>query len=108
MTPSDSVAIIAMYAQDVIPFFLKKKDGKGGIRGLARSMPTSSALDSVAKSLGKWRTTNPRIRVFQWFPAVCWREEHLLPLSVLSLKCSIIFYLMLFKCILYAPRGSDI
>lgn len=42
-----------MYAQEVIPFFLKKKDGSGGIKGLARSMPTSSALDNVAKFLGK-------------------------------------------------------
>ncbi|CDI74801.1 phosphoglucomutase/parafusin related protein 1, putative [Eimeria praecox] len=53
VTPSDSVAIIAQYAEKVIPFFMKSKDGKGGIKGLARSMPTSMALDSVAKKLGK-------------------------------------------------------
>lgn len=35
VTPSDSVAIIAAYAQQAIPYF------KGGIKGLARSMPTS-------------------------------------------------------------------
>ncbi|XP_026193927.1 phosphoglucomutase, cytoplasmic [Cyclospora cayetanensis] len=53
VTPSDSVAIIAQYAEKVIPFFMKNKDGTGGLKGLARSMPTSMALDSVAKKLGK-------------------------------------------------------
>ena len=53
VTPSDSVAIIAMYAEKVIPFFMKNKDGSGGLKGVARSMPTSMALDSVAKKLGK-------------------------------------------------------
>ncbi|KAL8275757.1 hypothetical protein Esti_000320 [Eimeria stiedai] len=52
VTPSDSVAIIAQYAERVIPFFMKNKDGSGGIKGLARSMPTSMALDAVAKKLG--------------------------------------------------------
>jgi len=40
------VAIIAHWA-DVIPYF--KKDG---IKGLARSMPTSKAIDFVAKRKG--------------------------------------------------------
>jgi len=42
VTPSDSVALIAANAQDAIPYF------KSGLKGLARSMPTSGALDSVA------------------------------------------------------------
>ena len=42
VTPSDSVAIIADWAH-TIPYF------KGGIKGLARSMPTSAAIDYVAK-----------------------------------------------------------
>lgn len=45
VTPSDSVAIIADWA-DVIPYF------KGGIKGLARSMPTSKAIDLVAQKKG--------------------------------------------------------
>lgn len=45
VTPSDSVAIIAANAQECIPYF------KNGLKGLARSMPTSSALDFVAKKL---------------------------------------------------------
>ena len=45
VTPSDSVAIIADWAH-VIPYF------KGGIKGLARSMPTSKAIDEVAKAKG--------------------------------------------------------
>ncbi|KAI6041318.1 hypothetical protein EDC04DRAFT_3060141 [Pisolithus marmoratus] len=46
VTPSDSVAIIADSA-DAIPYFKK-----GGVKGLARSMPTSKAIDLVAKKKG--------------------------------------------------------
>ena len=42
VTPSDSLAIIVDNA-DLIPFFTRQ----GGIKGAARSMPTSSALDRV-------------------------------------------------------------
>jgi len=45
VTPSDSVAIIAHWA-DTIPYFKK------GVKGLARSMPTSKAVDLVAKKKG--------------------------------------------------------
>jgi len=46
VTPSDSVAIIAANAQRAIPYF------KTGVKGVARSMPTSAALDKVAAKLG--------------------------------------------------------
>ncbi|XP_021292332.1 LOW QUALITY PROTEIN: phosphoglucomutase, chloroplastic-like [Herrania umbratica] len=46
VTPSDSVAIIAANAQEAIPYF------RNGPVGLARSMPTSGALDRVAELLG--------------------------------------------------------
>lgn len=46
VSPGDSVAIIAEYA-DSIPYFKKQ-----GVYGLARSMPTSGALDLVAKEKG--------------------------------------------------------
>eukprot|EP00475_Leptophrys_vorax_P039446 TRINITY_DN7130_c0_g2_i1.p1 TRINITY_DN7130_c0_g2~~TRINITY_DN7130_c0_g2_i1.p1 ORF type:complete len:582 (-),score=66.28 TRINITY_DN7130_c0_g2_i1:237-1982(-) len=46
VTPSDSVAIIAANAVDSIPYF------SSGLKGVARSMPTSAALDVVAKELG--------------------------------------------------------
>ena len=46
VTPSDSLAIIAAYA-DTIPFF----KAQGGLKGVARSMPTSGAVDLVAKDL---------------------------------------------------------
>lgn len=46
VTPSDSVAIIAANAVESIPYF------RGGLKGVARSMPTSAALDVVAKELG--------------------------------------------------------
>ncbi|KAL1568596.1 Phosphoglucomutase-1 [Salvia divinorum] len=45
VTPSDSVAIIAANAVQAIPYF------SGGLKGVARSMPTSAALDVVAKHL---------------------------------------------------------
>ncbi|CAA7038768.1 unnamed protein product [Microthlaspi erraticum] len=45
VTPSDSVAIIAANAQEAIPYF------RDGPKGLARSMPTSGALDRVAHKL---------------------------------------------------------
>nr|P93262.1 RecName: Full=Phosphoglucomutase, cytoplasmic; Short=PGM; AltName: Full=Glucose phosphomutase [Mesembryanthemum crystallinum]AAB41895.1 phosphoglucomutase [Mesembryanthemum crystallinum] len=45
VTPSDSVAIIAANAVEAIPYF------SGGLKGVARSMPTSAALDVVAKHL---------------------------------------------------------
>lgn len=45
VTPSDSVAIIADWAES-IPYF------KSGVKGLARSMPTSGAIDLVAKAKG--------------------------------------------------------
>jgi phosphoglucomutase len=49
VTPSDSVAIIADWAEKAIPYFSKER---GGIKGLARSMPTSGAIDIVAKEKG--------------------------------------------------------
>jgi phosphoglucomutase/UDP-N-acetylglucosamine pyrophosphorylase len=48
VTPSDSLAIIAAYADDAIPFFKEQ----GGLKGVARSMPTSGAVDLVARDLG--------------------------------------------------------
>lgn len=47
VTPSDSVAIIAAHAEQAIPYFRRN-----GVKGLARSMPTSQALDLVAKKRG--------------------------------------------------------
>jgi phosphoglucomutase len=46
VNPSDSVAVIASYAH-TIPYFKKH-----GLKGLARSMPTSASIDRVAASLG--------------------------------------------------------
>lgn len=46
VTPSDSLAIITAHA-DLIPFFARQ----GGIKSVARSMPTSGAVDLVAKRM---------------------------------------------------------
>jgi len=45
VSPSDSIAVLAANATHVPAF-------KGGLKGVARSMPTSGALDRVADSLG--------------------------------------------------------
>jgi phosphoglucomutase len=46
VTPGDSLAIIADHAPRVIPGY------RAGLKGVARSMPTSTAVDRVAESLG--------------------------------------------------------
>lgn len=46
VNPSDSVAVIAANSH-MIPYFKKT-----GVKGFARSMPTSAALDFVAKKMG--------------------------------------------------------
>jgi phosphoglucomutase len=46
VTPGDSLAVIAEYAQSSIPGY------RQGLAGLARSMPTSTAADRVAEELG--------------------------------------------------------
>jgi phosphoglucomutase len=46
VTPGDSLAVIAEYAQSTIPGY------KSGLAGVARSMPTSTAVDRVAATLG--------------------------------------------------------
>ena len=47
VTPSDSLAVIADYAVDAIPYF-----ARNGLKGVARSMPTSRAVDAVAAAKG--------------------------------------------------------
>ena len=46
VTPGDSLALIAAHASSCIPGYSK------GLAGVARSMPTSTAIDRVAKRLG--------------------------------------------------------
>jgi phosphoglucomutase len=46
ISPGDSLALIAQYAGECIPGY------KAGLAGVARSMPTSTAVDRVAAGLG--------------------------------------------------------
>jgi phosphoglucomutase len=46
VTPGDSLALIAEHAQSAIPGYA------AGLAGVARSMPTSTAVDRVAEALG--------------------------------------------------------
>lgn len=67
VTPSDSLAIIAAHANK-IPYFAKQ----GGLKGVARSMPTSGAVDLVAKEKGfdlfetptGWKVSNISFHLF--------------------------------------------
>merc|ERR1712127_995479 len=47
ITPSDSLALIAEHGGSCIPYFRNN----GGIKGIARSMPTSAACDKIAEYL---------------------------------------------------------
>eukprot|EP01013_Petalomonas_cantuscygni_P015691 TRINITY_DN32576_c0_g1_i1.p1 TRINITY_DN32576_c0_g1~~TRINITY_DN32576_c0_g1_i1.p1 ORF type:complete len:627 (+),score=150.77 TRINITY_DN32576_c0_g1_i1:141-2021(+) len=47
VTPSDSLAAIALYAEVAIPYYRAN-----GLKGIARSMPTGVACDLVAKAKG--------------------------------------------------------
>ena len=46
VTPGDSLALISEHAPSAIPGY------RAGLKGVARSMPTSTAVDRVAESLG--------------------------------------------------------
>ncbi|HEV2763722.1 MAG TPA: alpha-D-glucose phosphate-specific phosphoglucomutase [Pyrinomonadaceae bacterium] len=46
VTPGDSLAVIAEHASAAVPGY------RGGLAGVARSMPTSTAVDRVAAALG--------------------------------------------------------
>jgi phosphoglucomutase len=46
VTPGDSLALIVEHARAVIPGY------RNGLSGVARSMPTSTAVDRIARSLG--------------------------------------------------------
>ncbi|CAM38850.1 putative phosphoglucomutase [Leishmania braziliensis MHOM/BR/75/M2904] len=49
VNPSDSLAVLAANA-DCVPFFMK--NGNSGLKAVARSMPTSGAVDRVAAAKG--------------------------------------------------------
>lgn len=70
VTPSDSLAIMAANAH-LIPAYSK------GISGVARSMPTSQAVDRVAASykIPCYETRN-WLEIF-WQLAGCWQNCHL-------------------------------
>jgi len=49
VTPSDSLAVLAANVEKCVPWFAPER---GGLRAVARSMPTSRAVDRVAQKLG--------------------------------------------------------
>jgi phosphoglucomutase len=78
VTPSDSLAIIANNAE-LIPFFAQG----GGLKGAARSMPTSSALDRVCKAKGipffetptGWKFFGNLMDTPKYTPFICGEES---------------------------------
>mmetsp|Transcript_15760 Transcript_15760/g.36711 ORF Transcript_15760/g.36711 Transcript_15760/m.36711 type:complete len:564 (-) Transcript_15760:2-1693(-) len=77
VTPSDSVAILAANGKAAIPQFA------GGINGVARSMPTSGALDVVAEALDfsffetptGWKYFGNLMDCEQYTPFICGEES---------------------------------
>ena len=59
VTPSDSVAVIADNAM-CIPYFVKT-----GLKGVARSMPTSAAIDRVGQKMGVECFETPTGKAYQ-------------------------------------------
>eukprot|EP01060_Flectonema_neradi_P027661 TRINITY_DN3726_c0_g1_i2.p1 TRINITY_DN3726_c0_g1~~TRINITY_DN3726_c0_g1_i2.p1 ORF type:complete len:633 (+),score=145.13 TRINITY_DN3726_c0_g1_i2:104-2002(+) len=78
VSPSDSLAVIAANA-DAIPYFKRA----GGLKGCARSMPTSSALDVVAKEKGiplfetptGWKYFGSLMDTAEYVPFLCGEES---------------------------------
>lgn len=78
VTPSDSLAVIVANA-DVIPFF----KNQGGLKAVARSMPTSSAVDLVAKQLNLdlfetptgWKYFGNLMDCSKYTPFICGEES---------------------------------
>eukprot|EP01056_Protomagalhaensia_sp_Gyna25_P004808 Protomagalhaensia_sp_Gyna_25__4807@NODE_48_length_6292_cov_422_749400_g36_i0_p3_GENE_NODE_48_length_6292_cov_422_749400_g36_i0NODE_48_length_6292_cov_422_749400_g36_i0_p3_ORF_typecomplete_len379_score62_93PGM_PMM_I/PF02878_16/6_4e28PGM_PMM_II/PF02879_16/8_3e21PGM_PMM_III/PF02880_16/4_5e09_NODE_48_length_6292_cov_422_749400_g36_i020043140 len=71
VTPSDSVAIIASYATQCIPYF------HHGLKGVSRSMPTSMALKQVAEKRKIPHYEVPTGWKFFWQFDGCWQTLHL-------------------------------
>lgn len=84
VTPSDSLAIIAAHAS-IIPFFALQ----GGLKSVARSMPTSGAVDLVAtrlnlnlfetptgwKFFGNVMDSKTQFRGVDYNPVICGEES---------------------------------
>lgn len=64
VTPSDSVAVIAENAM-CIPYFVKT-----GLKGVARSMPTSAAIDRVGEKMGIECFVTPTGKTCDFFKVV--------------------------------------
>ena len=69
VSPSDSLALMCYYS-DQIPFFKKE----GGLRSVARSMPTSRAVDSLASSKGWQLSETPT--GWKYFCTLMDSEDH--------------------------------
>ena len=78
VSPSDSLAVIAANADD-IPYFKRA----GGLKGCARSMPTSAALDVVAKDKNipifetptGWKYFGSLMDTAEYVPFLCGEES---------------------------------
>ena len=79
VTPSDSLAVLAAHVGTAVPWFSKQ----GGVRAIARSMPTSRAADVVAAKLGVplfevptgWKYFGNLMDTEQYTPLICGEES---------------------------------
>jgi phosphoglucomutase len=89
VTPSDSLAVLVDNSED-IPYFQSKKGilggligGKSGLKGAARSMPTSCALDRVCEAKGipcfetptGWKFFGNLMDTAKYTPFICGEES---------------------------------
>jgi phosphoglucomutase len=75
VTPSDSVAVIAAYAKDAIPYFAN------GVTAVARSMPTSAALDRYESFCSQPQRWHDKQRTY-WCTVLVYRVAEKLGLKM--------------------------
>lgn len=79
VTPSDSLAVLSAHVGVAVPWF----KSKGGLRAIARSMPTSRAADVVAEELGiplfevptGWKYFGNLMDTPKYTPLICGEES---------------------------------
>jgi phosphoglucomutase len=79
VTPSDSLAVLSAHVGTAVPWFASK----GGLRAIARSMPTSRAADVVASELGiplfevptGWKYFGNLMDTPEYTPLICGEES---------------------------------
>lgn len=102
VTPSDSLAIIAANASSCIPYF-----SKGGLKGVARSMPTGAAVDRVATDLG----IEVRSGRVQASGKECWLKKRRVPgftKSIITIVCVCVCAFQIYSATRFRRDGNSL